>query len=74
MLILVQINIYGYRLMKISITMSEEVFAKLEGDRGLIPRSTYLASLVVGDEGPPTVMGEGDLSDYDDRGNLIKKD
>lgn len=34
--------------MKITITMSDEVYGKLEKDRGLVPRSTYLQSLVMG--------------------------
>ena len=28
--------------------MSDEVYGKLEKDRGLVPRSTYLQSLVMG--------------------------
>ena len=32
--------------MKITITIPEEVYKKLEVDRGLIPRSTYIQDLV----------------------------
>jgi hypothetical protein len=34
--------------MKITITIPEGVYAKLEGDRGSVPRSTYIQDLIMG--------------------------
>jgi hypothetical protein len=41
--------LYG---MKITITMSEEVYGKLERDRGMVPRATYIQGLIMGDVEP----------------------
>jgi len=34
--------------MKITITIPDSVWVKLEGDRGLIPRSTWIQELIIG--------------------------
>jgi hypothetical protein len=37
--------LYG---MKITITMSDDIYGKLEKDRGMVPRATYIQGLIMG--------------------------
>ena len=48
--------------MKITITMPSEVYAKLEEDRGMVPRSTYIQGLIGGISTEASISGSTPVS------------
>ena len=57
-------------IMKITITIPKEIYDKLESDRGLIPRSTYIKKLI----GGGVKKGGEDLEDINkELGSYFKK-
>ena len=45
-------------IMKITVTIPDNVYDKLEGDKGLIPRSSFIQELIKGWQNSETKLGE----------------
>ncbi len=58
--------------MKITITIPDSVYAKLEKDRGSIPRSTYIQDLIkCFSSGPGNITPQDMLKNFEKQGGVI---
>lgn len=51
---------YGkvWHIMKITVTIPDDIYSKLERDRGLVPRSSFIQQLIKGWRGSVAELGE----------------